>query len=290
MHWDARPLKDFEDQPLEELATRYDLVLIDYPFVGFAADRASSCPSTTGYRSRYLADQAAHSVGPSYASYTWAGKQWALAIDAACQVSAVRDDLWRAAELRRHAANLGGGRRARRAAARLSGPGCHSVQSEPCLLRLPFRRRRSRRRKFWPDGRQLDTRRRTRVARVSARARARPASAVARTTTRSGSRTAWRSTDEIVYVPLMFGYSSYARPGFRTRALRFGNAPRGPERRDRLGARRRRPGAVVAVAERDAAADLAREIASSAAQCGLYARAAASPVTRLPGTRRRSMR
>jgi multiple sugar transport system substrate-binding protein len=25
VRWDARPLKDFEDQPLEELATAYDL-------------------------------------------------------------------------------------------------------------------------------------------------------------------------------------------------------------------------------------------------------------------------
>ncbi|TFH46714.1 MAG: carbohydrate ABC transporter substrate-binding protein, partial [Lysobacterales bacterium] len=38
IEWDARPLKDFEDQPLEELATRYDLILMDYPFVGFAAE------------------------------------------------------------------------------------------------------------------------------------------------------------------------------------------------------------------------------------------------------------
>ena len=35
--WDARPLKDFEDQPLDELAAYYDLLLIDYPFVGVAA-------------------------------------------------------------------------------------------------------------------------------------------------------------------------------------------------------------------------------------------------------------
>ena len=36
--WDARPLKDFEDQALEELATAYDLVLIDHPFTQTAAN------------------------------------------------------------------------------------------------------------------------------------------------------------------------------------------------------------------------------------------------------------
>ena len=100
VHWDARPLKDFEDQPLEELASRYDLVLIDYPFVGVAAKSGLIwCAVNDWVDAAYLADQGEHSVGPSFASYDWAGKQWALAIDAACQVSAVRDDLWRAAKL-----------------------------------------------------------------------------------------------------------------------------------------------------------------------------------------------
>src|SRR6266853_3615134 len=95
--WDARPLKDFEDQPLEELATAYDLILIDHPFVGFAATSKLLLPVEDWVDAAYLADQAANSVGPSYPSYTWEGKQRALAIDAACQVSALRDDLWSAA-------------------------------------------------------------------------------------------------------------------------------------------------------------------------------------------------
>jgi multiple sugar transport system substrate-binding protein len=33
-------------------------------------------------------------------------------------------------------------------------------------------------------------------------------------------------TDEIAYVPLLFGYSNYARPGFRPRIVRFGDVPR----------------------------------------------------------------
>jgi multiple sugar transport system substrate-binding protein len=31
--------------------------------------------------------------------------------------------------------------------------------------------------------------------------------------------------DEVLYVPLMFGYSNYARPGYRQARVRFGDAP-----------------------------------------------------------------
>jgi multiple sugar transport system substrate-binding protein len=93
IEWEARPLKAFEDQPLEELASTYDLVLIDHPFVATAAKSGLIAPVDDWADADYLEDQAA---GPSYHSYSWDGRQWALAIDATCQVSAVRDDLWSA--------------------------------------------------------------------------------------------------------------------------------------------------------------------------------------------------
>ena len=55
--WDARPLKDFEDQPLEELATQYDLILIDYPFVEFAAESGLIVPVNEWVDATYLSDQ-----------------------------------------------------------------------------------------------------------------------------------------------------------------------------------------------------------------------------------------
>ena len=91
--WDARPLKDFEDQVLEELAAVYDLILIDHPFTQTAAKSGLITAVNDWTDQAYLADQELNSVGPSFSSYSWAGKQWALAIDAACQVSAVREDL-----------------------------------------------------------------------------------------------------------------------------------------------------------------------------------------------------
>ncbi|MGH8262594.1 MAG: carbohydrate ABC transporter substrate-binding protein, partial [Steroidobacteraceae bacterium] len=54
VRWDARPLKYFEDQPLEELATSYDLVLIDHPFVGTAATSGLIAPVDDFVDAAYL--------------------------------------------------------------------------------------------------------------------------------------------------------------------------------------------------------------------------------------------
>jgi multiple sugar transport system substrate-binding protein len=91
--WEARSLKDFEDYPIEPLAEKYDLVLMDYPFVGTGAEKGVLVPLDEWLAAEYMLDQRENSVGPSYDSYTWGGHQWALAVDAAAQVSAYRPDL-----------------------------------------------------------------------------------------------------------------------------------------------------------------------------------------------------
>jgi multiple sugar transport system substrate-binding protein len=85
------------------------------------------------------------------------------------------------------------------------------------------------------------------------------------------------STDEVLYVPLMFGYSNYARPGFRPRTLRFGNAPRGST--GAIGSVLGGVGLALSSRSsmRDDAADLARQIGSTGAQTGLYVRAGGQP-------------
>ncbi|MDP9199963.1 MAG: carbohydrate ABC transporter substrate-binding protein, partial [Pseudomonadota bacterium] len=84
-------------------------------------------------------------------------------------------------------------------------------------------------------------------------------------------------TDEILYVPLMFGYSNYARAGFRKHRLRFGNAPSGAG--GAIGSVLGGVGLALSSRSRkpDAAADLAREIASPATQCGVYVRSGGQP-------------
>src|SRR5215208_2374182 len=91
--WETRSLQDFADFPVQKLAESYDLLVIDHPFVGFAAADGCLLPLDEHIDPTVLADQDANSVGPSHRSYIYGGHQWALATDAAGHVSAYRPDL-----------------------------------------------------------------------------------------------------------------------------------------------------------------------------------------------------
>jgi multiple sugar transport system substrate-binding protein len=91
--WEARSLEAFGDQPLEQAAAGYDLIVIDHPFCGRADATGCLTPLDELLDRGTLAQLGDGAVGPSHDSYDYAGHQWALATDAACQVSAVRDDL-----------------------------------------------------------------------------------------------------------------------------------------------------------------------------------------------------
>lgn len=91
--WQTRSLQAFADQPIRELAGQFDLLVIDHPFVGFAAAHPVLLPLDEHLPELFLEDQARNSVGASHASYSYEGHQWALAIDAAAPVSSWRPDL-----------------------------------------------------------------------------------------------------------------------------------------------------------------------------------------------------
>lgn len=82
--WDRRSLQDFESYPVEELAQRYDLIIIDHPHVGQICVENCLLPLDDPR----LAALAGASVGASYPSYFWQGRQWAVPVDAASQVQA----------------------------------------------------------------------------------------------------------------------------------------------------------------------------------------------------------
>jgi multiple sugar transport system substrate-binding protein len=93
IEWDKRSLQDFESFPVEELARKYDLIVIDHPHVGEITAQACLTPLDIAGREAEREMLAAGSIGGSYASYTWEGRQWAFPIDAAAQVQAWRPDL-----------------------------------------------------------------------------------------------------------------------------------------------------------------------------------------------------
>jgi multiple sugar transport system substrate-binding protein len=37
IHWDRRTLREFGEAPIEQYLDRYDLLIVDHPFMGFAA-------------------------------------------------------------------------------------------------------------------------------------------------------------------------------------------------------------------------------------------------------------
>lgn len=90
--WTARSLQAFEDQPLLELAQAYDLLVIDHPHVGPAAEARVLMSLDRPDRRADLQALAAATLGPSFPSYEWLGGQWALPIDGAAQVCAYRAD------------------------------------------------------------------------------------------------------------------------------------------------------------------------------------------------------
>lgn len=92
IRWEKRSLQAFADRPIEEMADRYDLMVIDHPHVGEVAGSGMLTAFDGIGRDAELATLAAQSVGLSHPSYEFGGRQWALAIDAATPVAAFRPD------------------------------------------------------------------------------------------------------------------------------------------------------------------------------------------------------
>lgn len=276
VHWDARPLKAFEDQPLEELASAYDLVLMDYPFVGTAAASGLIVPVEDWVDANYLRDQRENSVGPSYASYTWNGRQWALAIDAATQVSAVRADLlgafgvtaspmpWN--EVLAWAKDLCAAR------SRIALP-LNPNHAYCAFLSVGLARHGP---DFWPKGGRVGT-----DAALASLDFLRELAPFLHTLSETSDPIAisdrMASSDEILLVPLMFGYSNYSRIGFREKILNFGNAPGGES--GYIGSVLGGVGIALSArsAEPELAADLARLLVSPEVQAGLYVESGGQP-------------
>jgi multiple sugar transport system substrate-binding protein len=260
--WEKRSLQEFADYPLEKLAETYDLLVIDHPFVGFAALRGGLVPLDEFLSDDFMQDQARNSVGDSHRSYFYRGHQWALAIDAAAPVSAWRPDLAEQFNLRipeTWEELLALARQRRVAFPAIPVDSLMNFYMFCCALGEP---------PFSAQGRV--------AAETGAEALAslRELVSLCRPEILDWNpiRTyeAMTLSDEIVYCPFGYGYSNYARPGYARVRLKFGDVARiGKERpATTLG------GTGLAIAarcpHREAALDYARYVASAACQCTLY--------------------
>jgi multiple sugar transport system substrate-binding protein len=93
IHWDRRTLREFGEAPIEQYIDRYDLLIVDHPFVGYAAAHGTLLNLAPFLSEAEKLLLAADSVGPSWESYWYGDGLWALPVDAATQVASYRPDL-----------------------------------------------------------------------------------------------------------------------------------------------------------------------------------------------------
>lgn len=91
VEWSTQSLAGFESTSISELASTFDLIVLDHPGLGAAVDALQ--PLDELISPYELATWQQKYVGDSAASYFYRGHQWAVPIDAATQVCAYRPDL-----------------------------------------------------------------------------------------------------------------------------------------------------------------------------------------------------
>ena len=214
--WDRRSLLESRELSPDRLAESYDIIVISHPFVGSAAKQGSLLPLDTLLPEEFLELQHEQSAGPSHRSYEYAGHLWALALDASAQVSAYRPDLLASPPLDWDSVVELALREGRRAAIPLTPSDAFASFLSLCANagEPPFSR------DDVVASRETAMHSLTLLHRLAGLLN--PASL---TLDPPGLLEAMSTTEEIIYAPLIFGYSNYSRPGFRPSLVRFADIP-----------------------------------------------------------------
>ena len=264
IEWDKRSLQDFESFPVEELARQYDMIVIDHPHVGQITAEGCLTPLDMPGREAERDALAKGSVGQSYPSYTYAGRQWAFPIDAATQVMAYRADLLEPPKDWDGVVAL-----AKQGHITLPLLAPHSMMSfftltanlgHPCATE---------------PGAFVDRATGLRAIEMLAEVAAYLEPSNFAMDPIAASEAMARPDAKVALMPLGYGYVSYAIPGFRPHQLTFADVPLPSAKGSALG------GTGIAVSafskHRDAAIDYAYWVASADVQRGLYATSGGQP-------------
>lgn len=218
IQWHKQPLEGFESHPIADLCARFDLVVLDHPHVGEAVDADCLMALEGVFGETTVGDIGRATIGPCLSSYFYAGRHWALPLDAATQVAASRADLldgqlpttWPEVRELSHATG--------KVALSLAGPhAILSFLSVATALGEP------------PAGAdpELLVNRQTGLEALDLLCE------LARRSPRSVSTLNpidildhMATQDDVILCPLIYGYVNYAAPGARARPIRFSNAPR----------------------------------------------------------------
>jgi multiple sugar transport system substrate-binding protein len=93
IHWEKRSLDEFGHTSIDQLASRFDLIIIDHPWAGFAFEKELVRDLKPLLSEGVLRDLAQNSIGAAFESYCYGGRLLALPIDAATPAPSWRSDL-----------------------------------------------------------------------------------------------------------------------------------------------------------------------------------------------------
>ena len=266
IEWEKRSLQDFETFPVEELARNFDMIVIDHPHVGQITKEGCLLPLDVPGRETELKALADGSVGQSFPSYNWQGRQWAFPLDAATQVQAWRPDL-----MDKPATSWGEVLRLARAGkVLLPQRSPHSLMcfytlvanaGTPCSVEGELI--------SVEDGVKAFEQLREIASLVKPKCFGMDPIAVFEEMAKPDS--------DIACSPLIYGYVNYAMPGFRDRLIRFADIPAGAA--GVAGSALGGTGIAVSAFSKhpEAAIDFAYWIASGDVQKGLYAASNGQP-------------
>jgi multiple sugar transport system substrate-binding protein len=93
IRWEKRTLDEFGHMPIDVLAQKFDLIVIDHPWAGYCFEKNLVHDLQPLLPSGTLGELAQNSIGAAFESYGYAGKLLALPIDAATPAPSWRPDL-----------------------------------------------------------------------------------------------------------------------------------------------------------------------------------------------------
>lgn len=93
IRWEKRTLDEFGHMSIDQLASKFDLIVIDHPWAGFAFEKELVHDLRPLLPPTALNDWAQNSIGQTFESYAYDGRLLALPIDAATPAPSWRPDL-----------------------------------------------------------------------------------------------------------------------------------------------------------------------------------------------------